>query len=173
MPLTDASEEDVLRVAVALERSSEHPLAAAIVGGAALLERGVAADPATDFSAVTAAAWSGVPARRRRGARQRSAARRARHPRDGPVRARCELRARGQTVMFVARDGGLLGLVGVADLQATIRGGDRLAAARGCASMVTGDSRATAVPSRARSASTRSRPRSCRSARREVVRRLR
>ena len=144
VPLADASEADVLRVAVALERSSEHPLAAAIVGGAA--ERGVAADPATGFSAVTGKGvvgrTGGVAAALGNEALLAELGIRGTIP-SGRV---AELRAQGQTVMFVARDGSLVGLVGVADpvkestapaIAALHRAGLRVV-------MVTGDSRATA-----------------------------
>ncbi|MFN8601927.1 MAG: heavy metal translocating P-type ATPase [Candidatus Binatia bacterium] len=144
VPLTDASEEDVLRVAVALERSSEHPLAAAIVGGAA--ERGVAADPATDFSAVTGKGVVG-----RTGGVAAALGNEALLAELGirgtvPSERVAELRARGQTVMFVARDGGLLGLVGVADpvKESTAAAIAELHRAGLRVVMVTGDSRATA-----------------------------
>jgi Cu+-exporting ATPase len=143
-PLGGASEDDVLRVAVALERSSEHPLAAAIVAGAAA--RGVAAEPASAFSSVTGKGVVG-----RSGDAAVALGNEALLAEVGvadalPAERVAELRAQGQTVMFVARERTLIGLIGVADpirpstrdaIAALHRAGLRVV-------MVTGDSRATA-----------------------------
>ncbi|HWU87511.1 MAG TPA: heavy metal translocating P-type ATPase, partial [Kofleriaceae bacterium] len=51
VPVTGGDEATLLRLAAGLERASEHPLAAAIVAGAA--ERGVALAEVADFHAVT------------------------------------------------------------------------------------------------------------------------
>ena len=56
--LAPFTEDDVLRLAAALEQASEHPLAAAIVAGAR--ERGVPIPAATDFESLTG---KGVTAR--------------------------------------------------------------------------------------------------------------
>src|SRR5450432_4772606 len=112
VPLGQA-ESDLLRFASGLERGSEHPLAAAIVRGAA--ERGAPAATATDFESLTGRGVQGKVDGRRvalgnaalmneLGVDARSAADRA-----------DELRADGQTVMYVSVDGKLAGLVGVAD----------------------------------------------------------
>jgi Cu+-exporting ATPase len=108
-----AVESELLRLASGLERGSEHPLAAAIVRGAA--ERGAAAATAADFASLTGRGVQGKVDGRRvalgnaalmieLGVDALSAAGRA-----------DELRADGQTVMYVAVDGKLAGLVGVAD----------------------------------------------------------
>src|SRR5204863_649250 len=50
-PLPEFDADELLRLVASLERGSEHPLAAAIVGGAE--ERGMALAPASDFRSVT------------------------------------------------------------------------------------------------------------------------
>ena len=143
-PLADASTADVLRVAVALERSSEHPLAAAIIGGSAA--RGIAAEPATDFAAVTGKGVVGRTAGAAAALGNEALLAQLGIAGEIPGERVAELRAQGQTVMFVARDQRLIGLVGVADpvkestapaIAALHRAGLRVV-------MVTGDSRATA-----------------------------
>ena len=142
---TDAWEEhQLLRLTASLERASEHPLAAAMVAGAK--ERGVDLVNAENFASVTGKGVTGkvdghsvvtgnlallaelkIPAR------------------DLPEKAEA-LRADGQTVMFVAVDGELAGLVGVADpTKNTTAAAIRLLQAEGLKIvMLTGDSRRTA-----------------------------
>jgi heavy metal translocating P-type ATPase len=107
------SEAELLRLAASLERASEHPLAAAIVRGAAA-------------RAVALVEASGVETLAGRGVRGRVEGRtvalgNARLLAElgidgGPAAARAdELRAVGQTVAFVVVDGRLAGLVGLAD----------------------------------------------------------
>ncbi|MFH1006168.1 MAG: heavy metal translocating P-type ATPase [Candidatus Latescibacterota bacterium] len=108
-----AEEPDLLRLAASLERGSEHPLAAAIVRGAA--ERGVEPAQVEDFDSVT-----GKGVRGRVTGRAVALGNRALmddlgiDPGAFTVRAE-ELRRDGQTVMFVAVDGTVAGIVGVAD----------------------------------------------------------
>ena len=64
VPLDGGGEQDLLRVAAALERSSEHPLAAAIVGAAE--ERGLELPSATGFESLTGKGVRGVVAGSRR-----------------------------------------------------------------------------------------------------------
>ncbi len=108
----DVAEPDVVRLAAGVERGSEHPLAAAIVEGAEA--RGLK-PAAEDFQSVTGkgvvarvdghpVALGNVALLRQLGVDASAALARA-----------DELRRGGQTVMFVARDGRLIGLVGVAD----------------------------------------------------------
>jgi Cu+-exporting ATPase len=106
-------EATLLRLAASLERASEHPLAAAIVSGAK--ERGAALADVANFASVTG---KGV----RGDVEGRPVALGNRAMMDvegidpGGLDGRAEaLRADGQTVMFVAIDGALGGLVGVAD----------------------------------------------------------
>ena len=107
------SEEQVLRIAVALERGSEHPLAQAVVEGGR--QRGVEAEIASAFRAVTGKGVVGEV----EGARVAlgSAALLADLLIDaGPLRVRAEaLRDQGQTVIFAATGQKLAGLIGVAD----------------------------------------------------------
>ena len=106
-------EAALLRVAAALERSSEHPLAAAIVKGAS--EQQVALVDAESFESVT-----GMGVEGRVDGRDAAIGNHALMDRLGIDASRLfaraeELRADGQTVMFVAMDGKAAGLVGVAD----------------------------------------------------------
>jgi Cu+-exporting ATPase len=142
--LGDASEDDLLRIAVALERVSEHPLAAAIVAGAGA--RGVTAEPATEFQAVTGKGVLGKAAGTPVALGNEALLAQLGATGSVPQERVADLRSRGQTVMFVVRDGALIGLLGVADpvkestgpaIAALHRAGLRVV-------MVTGDSRATA-----------------------------
>src|SRR5262249_5181030 len=105
--------DEVLRLAASAERGSEHPLAAAIVKGAE--ERGIALSPVSGFQSLTGKGVSAVVD----GARIVLGS--ARYFEElgvdvGPLAARADaLRAGGQTVLFVARDGEAVGLLGVAD----------------------------------------------------------
>jgi len=108
-----ADEETLLRLVATLERGSEHPLAAAIVKGAE--ERNVELSEAKDFNSVTGKGVTG-----RVDDRDVALGNRALMESLGVdvaqlVQRAEELRADGQTVMFVAVDGKLAGLVGVAD----------------------------------------------------------
>jgi Cu+-exporting ATPase len=113
-PAAGFAEEELLRLAAALERGSEHPLAAAIVAGAK--ERGVDPDPAADFESVT-----GKGVRGRVGSRSIAIGNRSMMEEAGisgidGLAARADvLRAEGQTVMFVAVESRAAGLLGVAD----------------------------------------------------------
>ena len=138
------TDQDVLRTAAGLERGSEHPLAAAIVGGAAA--RGIAPADVRDFESVTGKGVRGTVDGR--GAALGNRALMEQIGVDvGASAAQAEaLRAEGQTVMFLAVDGKLAGLIGVADpikdstpeaIDALHREGIRIV-------MLTGDSRTTA-----------------------------
>jgi Cu+-exporting ATPase len=96
-----------------VERGSEHPLAAAIVEGAR--DRGIAASDTTDFRSETGKGVIGSVDGRQVGlGNLRLMAELEVDPGDLAARAEA-LRAEGQTVMFVAVDGAIAGLVGVAD----------------------------------------------------------
>ena len=143
-PVGDASEETVLALAASLERASEHPLAEAIVRGAE--ERGLALSEVRDFQSHTGLGVSGEVGgcRVTLGNRQLMADQ-GLDP--GDLAARAEtLREEGQTVMFVAADGELVGLVGVADpIKATTGEAIRLLKRAGVrVVMLTGDSLTTA-----------------------------
>ena len=144
LPLGGAAADDALRVAAALERSSEHPLAAAILAGAA--ERGLAFEPAADFSAVTGKGVVGRVAGTDVALGNEALLAQLGVDGAGAAERAADLRAQGQTVMYVVRERALVGLLGVADpvrestpgaIAELHRAGLRVV-------MVTGDSRATA-----------------------------
>jgi len=136
--------DEVLALAAALEKGSEHPLAAAIVEGAAA--RGVAVAASSDFASLTGMGVTGLV-----GGRSVALGNKALMETRGvsPVVLEAAADARrgeGQGVMFVAVDGVLAGLVAVADpvkdsardaIAALRREGVRLV-------MLTGDNRRTA-----------------------------
>ncbi|MFO1535476.1 MAG: heavy metal translocating P-type ATPase [Thermoplasmatota archaeon] len=138
------SEEDVLRIAASLERGSEHPLAAAILDGAK--ERGVKLDKVEGFASVTGKGVTGKVAGRRAALGNR-ALMEGEGTTPGTAAAQADaLRAEGQTVLHLAVDGALAGLVGVADpikesaapaIEALHREGIRIV-------MLTGDNKTTA-----------------------------
>jgi Cu+-exporting ATPase len=113
LPEEGVSEDELLRLAAALERGSEHPLAEAIVAGAS--ERGVALPKAEDFQALTG---KGVTGRvEGRAVALGNAALLAELGLES-AHAAAEADARrdqGETVMFVVVDGKVAGLVSVAD----------------------------------------------------------
>ena len=132
-------EQTLLRLAGSLERSSEHPLAAAIV--AAAQERGVEIKDATHFESVTGKGVIGEVEEHHVAVGNRSLL-------DDPTfDARAEeLRASGQTIMFVVVDGKPAGLIGVADpIKATTPDAVKQLHNEGIRLlMLTGDSRTTA-----------------------------
>ena len=143
--VTGEDEDDLLRMAAALERGSEHPLGAAIVAGAAA--RGLTGEAVSDFAAPTGRGVTGSVA-------GRAVALGNRRLLDelgidpGPLAERAEARREnGETVMFVAVEGRAAGLLAVADaikptaaeaLKALRAEGLRLV-------MLTGDNRTTAL----------------------------
>jgi Cu+-exporting ATPase len=137
-------ENDVLRLAAGLEQASEHPLAAAIVGGA--LGRGLSLAAVSDFDSLTGRGVSGsVEGRRVVLGSPRLLQEQGIDA--GPVAGEAEtLRADGQTVMFVGIDGRLAGAIGVSDpIKASTPEAIRLLHEEGLRIvMVTGDNRTTA-----------------------------
>jgi Cu+-exporting ATPase len=143
-PSQGFDEATILRLVAALERASEHPLAAAIVAGA--LERKLDVPAATGVSAVVGKGVRGTVLGRQ--VAVGNAALLADLGVDAPLllkRAE-ELRAGGQTVMFAVVDGASAGLVSVADpIKDTARDALRELRAAGVrVTMLTGDSRTTA-----------------------------
>ncbi|MCA1572224.1 MAG: heavy metal translocating P-type ATPase, partial [Chloroflexi bacterium] len=144
VPLPPRDEAELLRLSASLERGSEHPLAAAIVRGAE--RRGIALASVDGFDSVTGkgvrGTIEGVPVALGNWALMEDLGIDL-----GELAERAEsLRAEGQTVMFVAVDGKLAGMLGVADpikestpdaIRALHEAGVRLV-------MLTGDSRTTA-----------------------------
>jgi Cu+-exporting ATPase len=104
---------DVLRLAAAIERASEHPLAAAIVVGAE--ERGVVLPASSDFESRTGRGVIGTVEERKIALGNVILMNDLRID-TGSLEAKAdEHRAEGQGVMFVAIDGKLAGIVVVAD----------------------------------------------------------
>jgi P-type Cu+ transporter len=143
--LTAAPSNDVLRLAAALERGSEHPLAAAVVQGAQ--ERGISDLPqATDFRSQTGKGVVGRVEGHEVGLG--NAALLKELGVDGaPLASQADaLRREGQTVVLIAVDGRPAGVLAVADpVKASTP--EALAALRADGVrfvMLTGDARATA-----------------------------
>jgi Cu+-exporting ATPase len=113
VPAPGMDEATLLRTAASLERASEHPLAAAIVKGAA--ERGVAPVDAREFRSVTGKGVTGVVDGRRVALGNRALMADLRVEAGSFGERPDALRGEGQTVMFVAIDQRLAGLLGVAD----------------------------------------------------------
>ena len=108
-----AAKFEILRLAASLERSSEHPLADAVVEGA--LERGLTLSEAGEFQSITGRGVVGSVGGRSVAIGNLALMQdRAAVP-DHAVKRSDELRAGGETVMFVAVDGVVVGLLGVAD----------------------------------------------------------
>jgi Cu+-exporting ATPase len=101
----DIAENELLRLAASVERASEHPLAAAVL--AAAEQRGIAVPPVHEFTSITGKGVRAIVESREVAIGNFDA---------GALADRAEaLRAEGQTVMFVAVDGNVVGLIGVAD----------------------------------------------------------
>ena len=139
------AEDDVLRLSASLERSSEHPLAAALVEGAA--SRGLALVEPLSFTAESGRGVTGIV-----DGRQVAVGNRVLLEAHGiaadPLAPRAEtMRREGKTVMMVAIDGRLAGLVAVAD-RVKAMAAETLAALRAeglAIVMLTGDNRTTAL----------------------------
>ena len=144
VPTEGLSEDEALALAASLERSSEHPLAAAIV--AAAKERGLALREAADFASMTGKGVTGAVGGRA------VALGNAKLMADlgvdlGGLRDEADrLRGDGATALFLAFDGRAGGVVAVADpIKATTPAAlDRLRAEGIRIVMLTGDNRRTA-----------------------------
>jgi P-type Cu+ transporter len=138
------TEADVLRLAASLERGSEHPLAAAIVAGAEA--RGLSLVVAQDFRSITGKGVVGMVDGRRVALGNRKLLDELSIPPASLGDRADALRRDGQTVMFVAVDGKVAGLVGVADpIKASTAEAIELLRASGVrVVMLTGDNRTTA-----------------------------
>src|SRR5207247_258496 len=146
-PLGGFSKEEMLRLAASLERGSEHPLASAIVQGAEALGVQPQSLPgASEFQSVTGRGVVGsIEGRRVILGNAAFLTEQGIEPAN--VHARVEqLRTQGQTVMLLAVDHRLAGLLAVADpIRPTTPEAVRLLHADGLRIiMVTGDSRTTA-----------------------------
>ena len=113
LPTGGSAESELLRFAASVEQASEHPLATAIVTGAKA--QGVPLERADQFRSVTGQGVEALVGGRRVlvGTRQLLAT--ARISIDELASKAEQLRAEGQSVMFVAIDGKAAGLLSVAD----------------------------------------------------------
>ena len=113
LPAAGFDEAELLAVAAALERGSNHPLAAAIVDGAAA--RGISPAAATDFQSIAGEGVVGVVGGRRCALGNAKMA--ARFGLDGEALSRAvdARRDAGETVMLAVVDGRWAGMIGVAD----------------------------------------------------------
>jgi Cu+-exporting ATPase len=137
-------ETTLLQLAASVEHVSEHPLAASIVAGAR--ERNIAFLPVTEFRSVTGQGVAGIVAGRHV-AIGNAAFLESLGVQLDSMRTRVEaLRLQGQTVMFIAVDRALAGIVGVADkLKPGAREAiDALHSQSVRVAMLTGDNRVTA-----------------------------
>ena len=113
IPASGSSEEEVLRIAASIGRSSEHPLSNAVVSAAK--ERKIPLGTVDSFES--------IPGKGVRGKLDSRAAALGNEKlledlgvSAAPLREKAdELRAKGQTVVFAAIDGKLAGLIGVVD----------------------------------------------------------
>ncbi len=144
VPAAGQTEGAVLSLAAGLERGSEHPLAAAVVGGAR--ERGVDFANAGDFQSVTGQGITGTVNGQIVAFGNRMLMDGLKVNLGGLVDQAEKLRHDGQTVMFLAIDGKPAGLLGVADpIKDSTVEAIRLLRENGVQIvMVTGDSRTTA-----------------------------
>ncbi len=143
-PTEGWGEQKLLSLAASLERASEHPLAAAIVGGAG--ERGVELTKVESFDSITGKGVRGQVDGHLVALGNRALLDELQID-AGDLLTKAEaLRADGQTVMFVAVDGRVTGLVGVADpIKSTTPEAIRQLHQEGIRIvMLTGDSRTTA-----------------------------
>jgi Cu+-exporting ATPase len=144
VPQPGQDEAVVLRLAASLEQGSEHPLASAIVAGAAA--RAVSLLKPADFQATSGKGVTGT-VDGHAVALGNLALLQQLHVDPGPLAARAEeLRADGQTVMFVAVDAQPAGLLAVADpiKSTTVEAIQQLHAEGLKIVMLTGDNRTTA-----------------------------
>jgi P-type Cu+ transporter len=144
VPLDGGTETELLRLAGGLERASEHPLAAAIVKAAQ--EQGIDLPAVRDFTSVTGKGIRGSINGQQVALGNRALMEDFGIEISSATAKADELRREGATVMQVARDGKLVGLIAVADpikattpaaLAALYEEGVRIV-------MLTGDNRTTA-----------------------------
>lgn len=141
-------EEKVMRIAGSLEKASEHPLGAAVLGWMA--KKGVFADEVVGFEALTGEGVTGKVGGKMAGIGSEALLGRMGVPTQdwGLWRKRVEdLRGQGQTVIFVAVERGIAGVVGVTDpvRESTAEAIAQLREAGVRVVMATGDSEKTAA----------------------------
>jgi Cu+-exporting ATPase len=140
----DHSEDEILAAAAALEQSSAHPLAHAIVSGAEA--RGLVLRTVEDFASVSGKGVVGTVEGKRVAIGNAAMMEAEGASADGLEEAAGRYRDEGATVMFVAIDGKFAGLVAVADpIKPTTAKAIELLHAEGLrVIMLTGDNRRTA-----------------------------
>ncbi|MBV6459428.1 MAG: Silver exporting P-type ATPase [Fimbriimonadaceae bacterium] len=138
------AETEVLSIAGGLELGSSHPLATAILEG--LQQREVPPANILDFESITGKGVTGMLAQDKVALGNRALMELVGAPTDEVQAAAEEIREEGQTAMFVAKNGRLIGLLGVSDpikqtapaaIRALQREGIRIV-------MITGDNQTTA-----------------------------
>ncbi len=137
-------ETEVLALAAGLERASEHPLASAVVQGAAA--RGVAPAEVSDFESLTGRGVVGRAAARKLALGNAALMSDVGASADGMREEAENLRRAGRTVMFLAVDGKLAGAIAVGDpVKETTPAALAALKAEGLRTvMLTGDNRTTA-----------------------------
>jgi len=145
VPAATFDESELLRLAASLERGSEHPLAAAILRGAE--ERGIRLDTTDTFDSVTGKGVKGTVGGRSVVLGNQAMMEVMGAPPGGLAERAEAMRQEGQTVMFVAVDGAVAGLLGVADpiKESTPGAIEELHREKIRVVMLTGDSKSTAA----------------------------
>jgi Cu+-exporting ATPase len=144
VPAPGLTEDDLLKLAASLERSSEHPLAAAVMRAAK--EKNISADEPSDFASVTGKGVTGkVGGRLVALGNAKLMADQKVHMGSLTTKAN-ELRGSGATALFVAVDGKPGGVIAIADpIKATTRAALNSLRADGIhVVMLTGDNKTTA-----------------------------
>jgi Cu+-exporting ATPase len=113
VPAGDLSDAELVRLAASVERGSEHPIAGAIVAGA--VERGLALAQVAEFRSVTGKGVVGRVDGRVVAIGNRAQLEALGVASEGVAADAERLRRDGQTVVLVAVDGRVAGLLGVAD----------------------------------------------------------
>ena len=111
--LGDLDESELLRVAATLERSSEHPLATAIVKAAQ--DRGLSVEAAAEFESITGQGITGLVSGRTVAVGNRRLMEGLSIQSEEMQHELDRLHSESQTVVMVAIDGVAAGLIGVAD----------------------------------------------------------
>ncbi|MBO6093814.1 MAG: heavy metal translocating P-type ATPase, partial [Oscillospiraceae bacterium] len=114
LPADGFSEEDLLGLALSLERKSEHPLAKAILRKAE--EQGIRAEEVTDFKALPGNGLEASRGTLKVSGGNLSFIRQAAEVPDGVTAKADVLSEEGKTCVFFAADGKLLGIIAVADV---------------------------------------------------------
>jgi Cu+-exporting ATPase len=143
-PMKGFDKKTLLRLAASLERNSEHPLAAAILQYAK--EQNIKLSGTKDFKSVTGQGITGKIDGRKVDVGNRKLLEESGISPDEADKAAESLRAEGQTVMFVAVDEKVAGLLGITDpiKDSTPRAIEQLRNGGFHIVMLTGDNRTTA-----------------------------